>query len=482
MGTVIQTVTGGPRQALRDLVRKRISIRTRLKEMLRRPLTRAMSATGAAAVASAGLSSIASKILASAGPEAIAVYATLQQVRQASLVAATANGQTALIQGASALGGMERREYVRTAAAIFFACTSFVALMLFLMPVWPANFSLLNAATRLAASNLAIGVALLSSFVFAAALLAAGGKIWRLAASQVSGSVALAAGAWPAASVASGGRWTALAHLLNFSSAVSALSGWRGLREFRETFADWFGGPGRWWSHKAARMFLSISGAMLGSGLLTTGVLLAVRGRIIETQGALITGQFDAAWTISMSHVTLVLGSMQSYYLPALSRARLDVDRANQISDVLAVASLVAASVIAGLAILKPWILRALYSAAFVSGARFLRWTLVGDYLKVASWTLSIAMLARGDIRALLAADVLAYGVFWGGSALFANWAGAAEGAAIAFVAMYTAHLLFCAGVVRYRYGLQLRRKTSGAVALGAFLVALATVLTWNQA
>ena len=36
------------------------------------------------------------------GPAEVAVLATLQQIRQAGVIGATLNGQTALIQGASA--------------------------------------------------------------------------------------------------------------------------------------------------------------------------------------------------------------------------------------------------------------------------------------------------------------------------------------------------------------------------------------------
>ncbi len=52
------------------------------------------------------------------------------------------------------------------------------------------------------------------------------------------------------------------------------------------------------------------------------------------------------------------------------------------------------------------------YSAAFDPAAAYLRWTLLGDYLKVTSWILSIPILAARDMKMFLAADLAAYGVF----------------------------------------------------------------------
>ena len=73
-------------------------------------LARAMT-TSATGVALSGVASIAAtKILAiTLGPSAVASLQTLQQARQTAVIAATSNGQTALVQGASSREGLERR-------------------------------------------------------------------------------------------------------------------------------------------------------------------------------------------------------------------------------------------------------------------------------------------------------------------------------------------------------------------------------------
>src|ERR1700681_2931020 len=77
-------------------------------------VVRAMSLAGSASLASGLLSAVAAKIMATVGgPVAVATLTTLQQLRQAAVVGATGNGQTALVRGSSALSGVRQNEYLR---------------------------------------------------------------------------------------------------------------------------------------------------------------------------------------------------------------------------------------------------------------------------------------------------------------------------------------------------------------------------------
>jgi PST family polysaccharide transporter len=254
-----------------------------------------------------------------------------------------------------------------------------------------------------------------------------------------------------------------------------------------ERLRHWFCGPGRLWAGDAARHFISISGAMLISGLAATAVLLWVRRRITASQGLAVTGQFDAAWSISMNHVTVVLSSLQTYFLPALAGNRGGahssvLERSARISSVLTVAALSATAVIAALALAKPWALVLFYSAAFRPAAAYLRWTLVGDYLKVAGWILSIPILAAADMKVFLTADLAALGVFLAASAGLGRWMSAAESAGAAFVLMHATHLAICAAYVRGKYGFRPSRIATAVWIGGLAVVAGVSLLTWGLA
>jgi PST family polysaccharide transporter len=444
-----------------------------------KPLLHAMSVSALSAVASGALSALSSKIIAvMLGPAALAILATLQQVRQTAVTAATANGQTALIQGSSSLSGSARREYVRTVALIFAVATALAASVLVLLPVPVARWSGLGAETAGLIRWLALAVVLSSLFVFLLALLNATGAIGKLSLVQIAGPAAMALAAWPVARLGSqASQW--FPAMLATSAAVTAGSAALALRG--ELPRAWFNGPGRLWGRGAARHFFSISGAMLVTGLAGSAALIAVRARILEREGLAVTGQFDAAWTISMNQVTLVLASLQTYYLPALARLSDPEARSKQIARVLTVAAPAAAAGIAIIACSKLLMLRMLYSSAFLEASHYLRWTLLGDYLKVTSWILSIPMLASAHMRIFVAADLSSTAAFVVTAVVLSRWRSPAESAAIAFVAMHAVHLSICALYIRRFHAFRWRAGVSGAWLAGLALAGAASAWSWNS-
>jgi O-antigen/teichoic acid export membrane protein len=441
-----------------------------------------MSKTGGASLFSALLSAIGTKFLAVyAGPAAVALMSTLQQIRQTALVAATGNSQTALVQGASAFDGEGRLVYVRTAATLFSVATAFVSLTMVVAPQCLLRIGSLSASELVLIRWLAVPLALSSVYVFLSAFINSLGDVGALAALQVVSSLALALGAWPAAHLAATGRFYGLILLMAFSAGIAAASAVCVLLcRHRTAFLALFVAGRSFFALSAARHLLSISLVMLVTGLLASVALLFVRGRIIASQGLAVAGQFDAAWGLSMNQVTLVLSSFQSFYLPALARTQSRAERHAQISAVLTVACLVSSVGIATIALLKPMLLAMFYSPAFVPATHYLRWTLLGDYLKVSSWTLSIPMLAAANMRVFLFTDLLAYGAFIIGADLFAVWLSPAESAGAAFVFMYAIHFIACGAVAWIRHQYRPTLLATAAWMGGCALVGTLSFLTWD--
>ncbi len=450
-----------------------------------------MTKAGGASLASGALSALATKVLAVfAGPGSVALWATLQQSRQIAVLVATGNGQTALVQGASALSGTPRREYLRTLACLFAGLTLLVVagllgsgLGLLGSGIWPKDPKGAGLSAH-ALIGLSVPVTLSSGFVFLSALLTALGGVGRLALVQVVAGLATLATALFLVGMRNGGSgpWPAGALLLmmGLSALASLLAVIFALQSYRQTLEEWFCGAGRIWSNHAALHFSSIAASLAISGLLSSAVLLFVRGRITSSQGLAVTGQWDAAWNISMNQAALVLASMQTSYLPAVARIAAAPEKARQVSNTLAAGSLTAAVVIAGMALTKPWLLQILYAEAFRPGAAFLRWTLLGDYLKVGSWILSIPILAAGDMKMFFAADLAAYATLALGSVLLTLPLGAATAASVAFVLMYAVHLILCGAALRFRYRMILDRRAALSWLGGLGLVGAVSLLSWN--
>ncbi len=183
-----------------------------------RPLLHAASLTGAAAVAGAALSVVATKIFAAMlGPAELAVLATLQQIRQAGVTGATLNGQTALVQGASARSGHEQRQYLRTVLLLMGTATALVAVLALAAPGWVAISTGLGAQRAGMIRWLAAPVAFSSALVFLSAVLNARGEIGKLAWVQMASPAVMALLAYPVAKTVRAGP---------FGGHEGALVGW----------------------------------------------------------------------------------------------------------------------------------------------------------------------------------------------------------------------------------------------------------------
>lgn len=443
----------------------------RAEKSLWQPMVAAMGKTGGSSIASGLLGALGTKIIAAMlGPGSIALLATLQQLRDGAVTVATANGRTALVQGASALDGIERREYLRTVLVLFTSGTLVVATAMLAASGTVARWSRLPASSEALLPWLAATVALLTAFVYVTAILNSLQQIGKLALLQVASPLAATVVAWPLVVEGRAGHPVALILFLAIPAALSAGAAAIALRG--HDLGEWFRGPGQWWSAAAARGFLSISGSMLVSALAATTVLLAVRGSITRHEGPAMTGQFDAAWNISMNQVTLILGSVQAYYFPALAAAGSARERARQIRAMLRVATLAAVPVIVTLAALKPLAVTLLYSPQFAASPGFLRWTLLGDYLKVSSWVLATPMLATRDVGMFLGSDLLTHAIFFGSAMWLARIVRPAEGAAIGFVLSYAAYFAVCYNYARVRHGFRF-----GAAGLALWLTGLALII-----
>jgi PST family polysaccharide transporter len=454
-------------------------------EPARRRLTSAMAWSGAASLASGLLSILAQKVVAAVtGPSGLALLATLQQIRQIAVVAATLNGQTAVVQGLSARAdrsrGREPGEYARTAAMLFAVATAAAATILVAARETLARWAGLGASGASLVGWLAAPVVLSSVFVFLAAVAGALGRIRSLAVLQLVSPAVMALAAYPAALAVRGGRHGWFPALLGAAAAASALSaGWT-LRKDFPRLAVWFGGTGKWWNAPAASDFLAVSGSILLTGLAGSVALAAVRSRILATDGWTQAGRFDAAWAISMNQVTLVLGSLQTYCLPWLAQAPNAEERSAHLSALLSAAAAVSAPVIAAIAFLAPAVIALFYAPAFGEAARYLRWTLVGDYFKVASWILSVFLLAAADRKGFVAADLAAYGMFLAAALALGQWRGPAEGAAMAFPLAYATHLAFCGARAWRRHGFRPRRKSALLWLAGLGVVGGTAAVCWE--
>jgi PST family polysaccharide transporter len=222
--------------------------------------------------------------------------------------------------------------------------------------------------------------------------------------------------------------------------------------------------------------------SFMAAGLATLIGPLIVRALVQRELGLEAAGQFQAAWSISLTYMGLVLGVMTSDFHPRLVATIDDKQSATQlVNEQTDVAVLICAPLLLLLLGLAPWVIRLLYTAEFAPAVEVLRWQLLGDVLKVMSFPLGFVLLASGASTTFLLLEILGMMVFvlltWFGLPL---WGIKATG--IAFLLMYIVYLpavCFTAKrLINFRWTPMLRNQ---ALMLFACAVSVVVVNTWSE-
>ncbi len=145
------------------------------------------------------------------------------------------------------------------------------------------------------------------------------------------------------------------------------------------------------------KMLLRLGVPFMGAGLAGTLVQLWIRVAVNDELGLEAVGHFQAAGAISMQYIGFVLGAMGADYYPRLTGVINDKAAATRlVNEQTEIALLLSGPIFVAMIGLAPWVIHLLYSAAFAPAVEILRWQILGDVLKVASWPLGFVILAAG--------------------------------------------------------------------------------------
>lgn len=230
------------------------------------------------------------------------------------------------------------------------------------------------------------------------------------------------------------------------------------------------------------RTLIRLGVTFMSASLLLNLGHLAVRSLLQLELGGAALGQFQAAWILSMTYLGFVLGAMGADYYPRLTATICDRQATNRlVNEQTEVALLLAGPVLLAMLALAPWVVRLLYSAEFSEAATILRWQVLGDLLKVASWPLGFVLLAAGAGRTFLFTEAISIGLFvllvW----LGLPWLGV-QATGVAFALMYAFYLPLVYWLARIRTGFAWQAAVRRQLAL-LVLAALVTCLLahWKE-
>jgi PST family polysaccharide transporter len=201
------------------------------------------------------------------------------------------------------------------------------------------------------------------------------------------------------------------------------------------------------------KMLLRLGVAMVGAGLVQQFAQLWIRIDVARVLGTQSLGQYQAAWTISMQYVSFVLMAMATDYYPRLTGVIHDPRAAGRlVNEQTEIATLLSAPVFIGMMAVAPWVIHLLYAASFTPAIAILRWQVLGDVLKVASWPLGFLILAAGDGKAFFLTETATLLVLTGLITGLAPIMGLPI-TGIAYLAMYVFYLPLVYWLARRRIG-----------------------------
>jgi PST family polysaccharide transporter len=412
------------------------------------------------------------------GAAGVGLFGILRTLLQYLATLASANGQTALVQGVAS--APTPAEQSRFGIGVFqiqsLLCLGLVGLMLATAP-WLGHVLIPHPDAPAIVRWLSLAVVGLVAQGWVLGILNGHGRVNDLVLAQFVGPVAVLLLIRPMVSLVHAGHSSAFVIMLGVPPLVVSAAGFLLLRRGR-LLPVWRG-----WrvDGDVRRRFLRMAGVMLLAAAITTGGQY-LQGRVVAARlGLAVAGHYWTAWTLSMAYVTLLLGSYASYYLPSLSQLTDSAQQQNLIRVYLRLALVLMPQLVGAVVIVKPAVVRLVFSDELIPALSVMRWMLIGDLLKGVSWVLALPMLASTHLRWYMCSEVLFAVGLSGTGICWVMLGGGVEGLGAIFLVSYAIYLGVVAWYARAEIGFRWAAAELIALAGGLCLVISLSAVTWNE-
>ena len=193
--------------------------------------------------------------------------------------------------------------------------------------------------------------------------------------------------------------------------------------------------------------------AFMVTAVLTAGSTYLLRVLVVRELGLDAAGLYQAAAILSVVYVGFILDAMGKDYYPRLTAISKDNAACNQlINEQAEVGILLSVPGILATLTFAPIILHLFYSAKFIAAYEILRWQILGILLRIVTWPMGFAIIAKGEMKIFfwteLLANVVLIGMTWLGIIYFGL-----PGTGMAFFGMYLCYWLLIFVVVKQMTG-----------------------------
>lgn len=229
------------------------------------------------------------------------------------------------------------------------------------------------------------------------------------------------------------------------------------------------------------KRFFLMSGVLFVSGTITSGAIYFQNWSVAHRLGLAESGNLWTAWTISMTYVTVVLGSYGTYYMPSLARLEDPAARRSLIRNYLHLSLLVLPILICSVIVAKPKLITLMFSSKLLPALKVMRWMLIGDLFKGVSWVMSFPMLAFRKMKWFFWTDLFLFPGLAATSYFWIGRGGNIEGLGVLFMIFYIAYFLVMMFYVFREHGFVWNRLELVRFLCAVVMVAGMSALTWND-
>lgn len=222
-------------------------------------------------------------------------------------------------------------------------------------------------------------------------------------------------------------------------------------------------------SLETGRSFMKLGFFMTVSSASALGCSYIFLTWLNASAGTDVMGEYQAGYTLIIKYAGFLFTAIGLEYFPRMSAAAVHGIRRLRVfmKHELRMLTLMTAAFVALLTAFAPWIVRLLYSGAFVPAAAMVQWGAPGIVLRAASVCVAFVILAKGDGSTYLKCEVTSSIVgLMLNVAAFSLWG--VPGAGVSYTVWYLFYFLMVSLVVRRRYG----------IACGSRLLALVGLCT----
>ena len=133
---------------------------------------------------------------------------------------------------------------------------------------------------------------------------------------------------------------------------------------------------------------------------------IIIRNYIGENLSWDAAGYWQGVWYISTMYLMVITTSLSIYYLPKLSAIEDNVELKKEIFNGYKIIIPIVIVMAVGIFLLKEYVVEIVFTQEFMPMLELFKWQLFGDVIKIASWLLSMMMLAKAMTKLFIYTEI----------------------------------------------------------------------------